>query len=212
MVRADWLETVKKEQVIAVIRAFPKALGKQLAQAMRQGGIRLIEITWNSDQPEDLIPELRAEMPDCLIGTGTILNAEELNRAIALGVQFVFTPHVNPQLIATANQHHIPIIPGALSPTEIITAWQAGATAVKVFPAQAVGGVNYIKSLQGPLSNIPLIPTGGVTLENAQGFIDAGATAVGLSSQLFPQPLIRAGNWEAITQRALTLKQTLQAS
>lgn len=212
MVRVDWLETVKKEQVIAVIRAFPKALGKQLAQAMRQGGIRLIEITWNSDQPEDLIPELQAEMPDCLIGTGTILNAEELNRAIALGVQFVFTPHVNPQLIATAKQHHIPIIPGALSPTEIITAWQAGATAVKVFPAQAVGGVNYIKSLQGPLSNIPLIPTGGVTLENAQGFIDAGATAVGLSSQLFPKTLIRAGNWEAITQRALTLKQTLQAS
>jgi len=212
MVRADWLETVKKEQVIAVIRAFPKALGKQLAQAMRQGGIRLIEITWNSDQPEHLIPELQAEMPDCLIGTGTILNAEELNRAIALGVQFVFTPHVNPQLIATANQHNIPIIPGALSPTEIITAWQADATAVKVFPAQAAGGVNYIKSLQGPLSNIPLIPTGGVTLENAQGFIDAGATAVGLSSQLFPQSLIRAGNWEAITQRALTLKQTLQAS
>ncbi len=209
---AEWLETVKQEQVIAVIRAFPKALGKQLAQAMEHGGIRLIEITWNSDQPDSLIPELRAEMPDCIIGTGTILNEDELNRAIAQGAQFVFTPHVNPQLIATANAQNIPIIPGALSPTEMITAWQAGATAVKIFPAQAVGGVNYIKSLQGPLGNIPLIPTGGVTLDNAQAFIEAGATAVGLSSQLFPKSLIRDGNWEAITQRAITLKQTLQVS
>lgn len=209
---AEWLETVKQEQVIAVIRAFPKALGKQLAQAMQQGGIRLIEITWNSDQPEYLIPELRAEMPDCLIGTGTILNEDELQCAIAQGAQFVFTPHVNPQLIATANAHNIPIIPGALSPTEMITAWQAGATAVKVFPAEAVGGIDYIKSLQGPLSNIPLIPTGGVTLDNAQAFIEAGAIAVGLSSQLFPKLLIREGNWEAITQRAITLRQTLQAS
>ena len=209
---AEWLETVKQEQVIAVIRAFPKALGKQLAQAMEHGGIRLIEITWNSDQPDSLIPELRAEMPDCIIGTGTILNEDELNRAIAQGAQFVFTPHVNPQLITTANAQNIPIIPGALSPTEMITAWQAGATAVKIFPAQAVGGVNYIKSLQGPLGNIPLIPTGGVTLDNAQAFIEAGATAVGLSSQLFPKSLIRDGNWEAITQRAITLKQTLQVS
>lgn len=209
---AEWLETVKQEQVIAVIRAFPKALGKQLAQAMEHGGIRLIEITWNSDQPDSLIPELRAEMPDCIIGTGTILNEDELNRAIAQGAQFVFTPHVNPQLITTANAQNIPIIPGALSPTEMITAWQAGATAVKIFPAQAVGGVNYIKSLQGPLGNIPLIPTGGVTLDNAQAFIEAGATAVGLSSQLFPKSLIREGNWEAITQRAITLKQTLQVS
>ncbi|MDR9404140.1 MAG: bifunctional 4-hydroxy-2-oxoglutarate aldolase/2-dehydro-3-deoxy-phosphogluconate aldolase [Halothece sp. Uz-M2-17] len=209
---ADWLETVKREQVIAVIRAVPKALGKQLAQAMQKGGIRLIEITWNSDQPEELIPELRAEMPDCMIGTGTVLNEDELNCAIALGVEFIFTPHVNPQLIATANAHKIPIIPGALSPTEIITAWQAGATAVKVFPAQSVGGVDYIESLQGPLGNIPLIPTGGVTLENAQGFLDAGATAVGLSSQLFPKSLISTENWDAITQRAFNLKQTLQAS
>jgi 2-dehydro-3-deoxyphosphogluconate aldolase/(4S)-4-hydroxy-2-oxoglutarate aldolase len=208
----DWLETVRQEQVIAVIRAFPKALGKQLAQAMQQGGIRLIEITWNSDQPEHLIPELRAEMPDCIVGTGTILTEDELKSAIAQGAQFVFTPHVNLQLIATANAHNIPIIPGALSPTEMVTAWQAGATAVKVFPAQAVGGIDYIKSLQGPLGNIPLIPTGGVTLDNAQAFIEAGATAVGLSSQLFPKSLIRDGNWEAIKQRAITLRQTLQTS
>ncbi|MFP4135272.1 MAG: bifunctional 4-hydroxy-2-oxoglutarate aldolase/2-dehydro-3-deoxy-phosphogluconate aldolase [Halothece sp.] len=205
----NWLETLKEEQIIAVIRAFPKSLGKQLAHAMSRGGIRLIEITWNSDQPEGLIPELREELPDCIIGTGTILNEEELESAIAQGAQFVFSPHVNAQLITTALAANIPIIPGALSPTEIITAWQSGATAVKVFPAQALGGVSYIKSLQGPLGNIPLIPTGGVTLENAKDFIEAGATAVGLSSQLFPKSLIEAENWKEITQRASHLKQSL---
>jgi 2-dehydro-3-deoxyphosphogluconate aldolase/(4S)-4-hydroxy-2-oxoglutarate aldolase len=208
----DSLETLQQEQVIAVLRAFPYTLGKQLAEAMRQGGIRLIEITWNSDQPEVLIPQLRDAMPDCVIGTGTILNLEELNRAIALGAQFVFTPHVNLQLIETAQAKNVPIIAGALSPTEIITAWQAGATAVKVFPAQAMGGIDYIKSLQGPLGNIPLIPTGGVTLDNAKAFLDAGATAVGLSSQLFPKALVEAEDWQRISQRAWQLKQTLSTA
>ena len=203
------IEIFQTEKIIAVIRAFPKTLGKQLAQTMEKGGIRLIEITWNSDQPEQLISELRSQMPHCLIGTGTILTEEDLESAIAHGAQFVFTPHVDPRLIKLAKNNKIPIIPGALSPTEMITAWQGGATAVKVFPASAMGGVNYIKSLQGPLGNIPKIPTGGVTIENAKAFIEAGAIAVGLSSQLLPKSLIEAENWEAMTERALRLKQTL---
>ncbi|AFZ50378.1 bifunctional 4-hydroxy-2-oxoglutarate aldolase/2-dehydro-3-deoxy-phosphogluconate aldolase [Dactylococcopsis salina] len=205
----NWLDTIREERIIAVIRAFPQALGKQLAQAIRKGGIRIIEITWNSDRAVDLIPQLRSEMPDCIIGTGTILTVAELNSAIASGAQFVFTPHVNLELITTATANQIPIIAGALSPTEIITAWQASATAVKVFPVQAMGGFNYIKSLQGPLGEIPLIPTGGVTLENAKAFINAGAIGVGLSSQLFPKHLIETENWEAITKQASWLKQTL---
>jgi len=205
----NWLDMIREERIIAVIRAFPQALGKQLAQAMQKGGIRIIEITWNSDRAADLISQLRSEMPNCIIGTGTILTVAELNSAIASGAQFVFTPHVNLELIATATANQIPIIAGGLSPTEIITAWQAGATAVKVFPAQAMGGVDYVKSLQGPLGEIPLIPTGGVTLENAKAFINAGAIGVGLSSQLFPKTLIETQNWEAMTQQASWLKQTL---
>jgi 2-dehydro-3-deoxyphosphogluconate aldolase/(4S)-4-hydroxy-2-oxoglutarate aldolase len=103
----------------------------------------------------------------------------------------------------------IPIVPGALSPTEIVTAWQAGASCIKVFPIEAVGGANYIKSLQGPLGQIPLIPTGGVTLENAKEFIIAGAVAVGLSGELFPKSLVVAEDWEAVAQRANTLRQRL---
>ena len=100
---------------------------------------------------------------------------------------------------------------GALSPTEIVTAWQAGATCVKVFPVQAVGGAAYIRSLQGPLSQIPLIPTGGVTLENAKRFLEAGAVAVGLSGDLFPQAAIATEDWQAVTARSQALVDQLRA-
>jgi 2-dehydro-3-deoxyphosphogluconate aldolase/(4S)-4-hydroxy-2-oxoglutarate aldolase len=180
-----------------------------MAQAIASGGMPLIEITWNSDRAPELISQLRRELPHCTIGTGTLLNLEQLQQAIEAGAQFLFTPHVNTTLIEAAVEAGVPIVPGALTPTEIVTAWHSGATCVKVFPIEAVGGANYIKSLQGPLGHIPLIPTGGVTLENAKEFIKAGAIAVGLSGDLFPKPLIAAEDWDAIAQRAKTLKQQL---
>jgi 2-dehydro-3-deoxyphosphogluconate aldolase/(4S)-4-hydroxy-2-oxoglutarate aldolase len=115
-------------------------------------------------------------------------------------------------MIKTAVAANIPIIPGALTPTEIITAWNYGATCVKVFPVQAVGGSNYIKSLQGPLGHIPLIPTGGVTLENAEDFLKVGAIAVGLSGELFPKKWILEENWHEITEQAKALIQKLSRS
>jgi 2-dehydro-3-deoxyphosphogluconate aldolase/(4S)-4-hydroxy-2-oxoglutarate aldolase len=180
-----------------------------MAQAVAAGGMLLIEITWNSDRAPDLIGQLRKELPHCRIGTGTLLNLEQLRQAIDAGAQFLFTPHVDPALIAAAVTADVPIVPGALSPTEIVTAWSSGASCVKVFPIQAVGGANYIKALQGPLGHIPLIPTGGVTLENAKDFLMAGAIAVGLSGELFPKSLIAAEDWKAIAQRAKTLKEQL---
>ncbi|PMB18596.1 bifunctional 4-hydroxy-2-oxoglutarate aldolase/2-dehydro-3-deoxy-phosphogluconate aldolase [Fischerella thermalis] len=200
-----WLTLVKKHRAIAVIRASQLELGRQMALAMVSGGIELIEITWNSANASELITKLRSELPDCTIGTGTLLNLEQLDNAISAGAQFLFTPHVDPTMIQVAVAENIPIIPGALSPTEIVTAWNYGATCVKVFPVQAVGGVSYIKSLQGPLGHIPLIPTGGVTLKNAQEFLQAGAIAVGLSSELFPKQFVETGNWQAISQQAKTL-------
>ena len=119
----------------------------------------------------------------------------------------MFTPHTDIAMIEEAGD--IPIIPGALSPTEIVTAWNAGASCVKVFPVQAVGGASYIKSLQAPLGHIPLIPTGGVTVDNAKGFLLAGAIAIGLSRELFPQQLVNAGDWDAIALRTKTLLQRL---
>ncbi|PLZ10462.1 bifunctional 4-hydroxy-2-oxoglutarate aldolase/2-dehydro-3-deoxy-phosphogluconate aldolase [Fischerella thermalis] len=200
-----WLTLVKKHRAIAVIRASQLELGRQMALAMASGGIELIEITWNSANASELITKLRSELPECTIGTGTLLNLEQLDNAISAGAQFLFTPHVDPTMIQVAVAENIPIIPGALSPTEIVTAWNYGATCVKVFPVQAVGGASYIKSLQGPLGHIPLIPTGGVTLKNAQEFLQAGAIAVGLSSELFPKQFVETGNWQAISQQAKTL-------
>ena len=209
MSNESWLTLLRQHRSIAVIRASQLSLGRQMAQAVAAGGMPLIEITWNTDRAPELISQLRLELPHCTIGTGTLLNLEQLQQAIDAGAQFLFTPHVDPALIAAAVDAGVPIVPGALSPTEIVTAWNAGASCVKVFPIEAVGGASYIKSLQGPLGQIPLIPTGGVTLENAKSFIAAGAIALGLSGDLFPKALIGAGDWEAIAQRAKTLQQQL---
>ncbi len=203
-----WLTLVKKHRAIAVIRASKLELGRQMALAMASGGIQFIEITWNSANACELISKLRSELPDSIIGTGTLLNLAHVSQAISAGAQFLFTPHVDPMMIQAAVAENVPIIPGALSPTEIVTAWNHGATCVKVFPVQAVGGASYIKSLQGPLGHIPLIPTGGVTIKNAQEFLEAGAIAVGLSSELFPQQFVKTENWQAISQQAKTLVNT----
>lgn len=199
-----WLSWVQQNRAIAVIRAPKIAQGRQMAKAVALGGMSLIEITWN-DASAQLIAQLRSELPDCTIGTGTLLTIDELKLAIAAGAQFLFTPHIDVLMIQVAVELGVPIIAGALSPTEIVNAYTAGASCVKVFPVQALGGVSYIKSLQAPLGHIPLIPTGGVTLANAKDYIAAGAVAVGLASELFPQQLVATGNWDAIALQAKML-------
>lgn len=205
MATGSWLSLVQSQRAIAVIRAPSVELGMQMAKAVIQGGMTLIEIAWNSHQPAKLVHQLRLEQPSCTIGAGTILTLDQCWEAIAAGSQFFFTPYVNLDMIQTAVEQQVPIIPGALTPTEIVTAWQAGAVAVKVFPIQAVGGATYIRQLQGPLGHIPLIPTGGVTIENAPEFLDAGAIAVGLSTQLFPPETVNRSDWDEVTQRARKL-------
>ncbi|HEY9641724.1 MAG TPA: bifunctional 4-hydroxy-2-oxoglutarate aldolase/2-dehydro-3-deoxy-phosphogluconate aldolase [Coleofasciculaceae cyanobacterium] len=207
---AGWLSAVRAQQVIAVIRAPSLQQGIQMAQAVATGGIQLIEITWNSDRPAHLVEQLRSQLPHCWIGAGTVLTLVDLQMAIDAGAQFLFTPHVNLDLMQSAIHQQVPIVPGALTPSEIVAAWQAGATCVKVFPIQAVGGANYIRHLQLPLPQIPLIPTGGVTLDNAPDFLQAGAIAVGLGGQLFPKAAVVANNWLEITQKAADLVQRLQ--
>jgi 2-dehydro-3-deoxyphosphogluconate aldolase/(4S)-4-hydroxy-2-oxoglutarate aldolase len=211
MTISSWLPFIYRHRAIAVIRCDSVLLGQQMAEAVALGGMRLIEITWNSDRPAELIQQLRVDLPDCWIGAGTLMSQEQVKTAIAAGAQFLFTPHVDSDLIRLAIDQDIPIVPGALSPTEIVQAWQAGASSVKVFPVQALGGIEYIRSLQGPLGQIPLIPTGGVTVDNAKGLLHAGAIGVGLSSSLFPKSTIIQGDWNFITQQAKTLVQNLNA-
>ena len=210
IINSPWLTLLKKHRVIAVIRAHEKNLARKMALAVASAGMRLIEITWNTPEAAKLIEQLRVELPDCIIGTGTLLNLEQMQQAVSAGAQFLFTPHVDLAIIKAAVKQNVPVIPGALTPTEIITAWKNGASCVKVFPIQAVGGAEYIKSLQAPLGQIPLIPTGGVTVENAAEFLKAGAIAIGLSSELFPKHLVMSGDWNLITQRAEALIKKLK--
>lgn len=205
----NWLSNLSKYHLIAVIRSPNLQLGEKMAIAMAEGGVKFIEITWNSEQPAQLIKILRAKLPNCYIGAGTIINQENFNQALDAGIQFAFSPHFDSQLLTLAHQHQIPFIPGTMSPTEIIKAWLAGASAVKVFPIQPLGGIEYIKTIRAPLNQIPMIPTGGIKLSQTEAFIQAGAIAVGLSSDLFPQNLIQQQQWHLISQRVAKIQQQL---
>lgn len=173
-----------------------------MAAAAIAGGLSYLEVTWTSDRPGVLVERLRRLFPEVEIGAGTLMTREAVAEAIASGAQFLFSPHLDLNLLEMAMAAEVPMIPGALTPTEIIQAWQAEATAVKVFPISAVGGVQYLRSLQVPLAGIPLIPTGGVTQETAPAFFEAGAVAVGVSTGLFAPSDIAAENWQAIEARS----------
>ncbi|MEM1369022.1 MAG: bifunctional 4-hydroxy-2-oxoglutarate aldolase/2-dehydro-3-deoxy-phosphogluconate aldolase [Cyanobacteria bacterium P01_H01_bin.15] len=204
-----WLEHLRQERVIAVIRTDSVESALATAFAIAKGGIRLIEITWNSPEPAALIEKLRAELPACQIGAGTLLSEQDAKDAIAAGAQFLFSPHVDIPLIELAVNEQVPVIPGALSPTEIVTAWQAGASCVKIFPIEALGGASYLKALRAPLGHIPLIPTGGVNGSNAGSLLAAGAIAVGLGSALMPKDLLQRQDWSGMAERVQAFLQTL---
>ncbi|MGD1851535.1 MAG: bifunctional 4-hydroxy-2-oxoglutarate aldolase/2-dehydro-3-deoxy-phosphogluconate aldolase [Cyanophyceae cyanobacterium] len=203
--RQRWRLQLEQHRAIAVIRTDHWQTGVKALLAAARGGMRLLEITWNSDRPDQIIAALRQRAPHCTVGVGTLRSAEDAKRAIVAGAQFCFSPHVSPEMIATAIAHHCPIIPGALSPTEVVNAWEAGASAVKIFPAGNLGGSAYIKSISPVLPDIPLVPSGGVTLDNSADFIEAGAIAVGLSRQLFPKDALKSEDWDTVTKRARTL-------
>lgn len=197
-----WIKRLQNERVIAVIRSSVWEYGLKMAKAVAEGGVSFIEVTWNSDRPCRLIEQLRESLPQCSIGVGTILTPDALQEASLAGAQFVFSPHTDATLIEKAINHHIPIVTGALTPTEIVTAWQNGATAVKVFPIHCLGGIAYLQSLKPVFPTIPFIPTGGVTCHNTLEYLQAGALAVGLSSDLFPKIAIDTQNWGLITTLA----------
>lgn len=204
---SPWIARLRQQRAIAVIRVAHWSQGVAIAEAVARGGMELIEITWNSDQPTRLVATLRERLPHCAIGAGTVLNPAQLQEAIAAGSQFVFTPHCDPPLITNCQNQGIPMVPGALTPTEIVQAWQTGAAAVKIFPIHTLGGAAYLKALNGPLGQIPLIPTGGITAEDAIALLQAGAIAVGLAGAIFPPDWVQAQAWDKITRRTRTLRQ-----
>ena len=174
-----------------------------MAKSAAAAGFQLIEVAWtNNSQPAQMLAAIQQALPDCTLGAGSVLTKPDLQEAITAGIQFCFTPHTDTDLIAAAGRATLPMVAGAMTPTEILNAWRAGAASVKVFPISTLGNADYVRSLLGPLGNIPLVPTGGVTSESAPTLIAAGAIAVGLSTALFPKAEVRRQDWPAIEARA----------
>lgn len=184
-----WLTTLSHCPAIAIIRSLRRDWGYQMAITAIEAGLSCIEITWGERTVTlDLIQQLRQEFPQCSIGVGTILRQSHLKDAIAAGCQFAFSPVFDAACLHHAETSGLPFIPGALTPTEVWTAWQAGAIAVKVFPIKSMGGSTYLRCLREALgTQVPLIPTGGVSLDNTLDLLTAGAMGVGLSGGLFPR-------------------------
>lgn len=203
MTKAEVIQTIRDVGVIPVVRAQSAAEAMQAIDAIREGGISILEITMTVPGAIGVIEEVSARYGnEALVGAGTVLDGETAHACIRAGARFIVSPALNIDTIEVCRQHGIAVMPGALTPTEVVQAWTAGADFVKVFPAGAVGGASYLKSLKAPLPQIELIPTGGVSLLTAADFIKAGASALGVGADLVDLKAIREGQANLITDRA----------
>lgn len=198
------------EKVVAVVRLDSGDQLIKVAEALKAGGISAIEFTVPTPNSLEMIKQAASHFGDeVIMGAGTVLDPETARAAILSGAQFIVTPAFNPKTIELCRRYGKPIIPGALTPTEILTAWEAGADMVKVFPADAMGP-GYIKAVLAPLPQIRLVPTGGVSAENAAQFLKAGATALGVGGNLVNKQAVARGDWAAITAEAQKLVQAVR--
>lgn len=196
-------EIIERVGLIPVLRARNAGQAHAVVQAMIAGGITVVEVTMTVPGAVDVLKELKQEYGSkLLLGAGTVTTAAEAQQTINAGAQFVVSPSLHPEVIQVTRTNGKLSIPGALTPTEVITAWRAGADYVKIFPCSAMGGAGYLKSILAPFPFLKLIPTGGVTLETAASFIQAGARALGVGSDLVNLAAIDAGHPETITEIA----------
>jgi 2-dehydro-3-deoxyphosphogluconate aldolase/(4S)-4-hydroxy-2-oxoglutarate aldolase len=196
-------QIIERVGLIPVLRARNAAQAHAVVKAMIAGGVTVVEVTMTVPGALDVLKELKSEYgAKLLLGSGTVTTAQEAEATIEAGAEFVVSPSFHPEVVAKTHELGKLSIPGALTPTEVITAWRAGADYVKIFPCSAVGGASYLKSLLAPFPHLKLIPTGGVTLESAASFLEAGARALGVGSDLANLAAIDAGNPEKITATA----------
>jgi 2-dehydro-3-deoxyphosphogluconate aldolase/(4S)-4-hydroxy-2-oxoglutarate aldolase len=189
--------------IVPVVRASSEREALIAAEAVSEGGIPIVEITMTVPGAIQVIRELaKSNASKVLIGAGTVLDAETARRCVDAGAEFLVSPALNPETIEFAVKENILIMAGALTPTEIVKAWKAGADFVKVFPCGQVGGAKYIKAIKGPLPQIPLVPTGGVNLNTAAEFLEAGAEALGVGSELVQLEALKSGKREVIADTA----------
>jgi len=203
MTKEQVKQRILEVKIVPVVRASSPEQALGAADAVRAGGIPIVEVTMTVPGAIEVIAGLSRLMgSDVLIGAGTVLDAATAQKCLDAGAQFLVSPGFDAETVALARRLNILIMPGSLTPTEVITAWKAGADFVKIFPCGNVGGPAYIKSLKAALPQIPMIPTGGVNLETAAAFLRAGASALGIGGELISKAALDSGNFAAITESA----------
>lgn len=201
------LAEVQRVGIVPVVRAPSPELAIRAVEAVLAGGVPVFEITLTVPDAIRLVKALADRYAGrALIGAGTVLSAEQARECIDAGASFIVSPGLDVPTVELARSRGIAVMPGALTPTEVITAWKAGADAVKIFPASALGGAKYLKALAGPLPQVKLMPTGGVNVTTAADFIAAGAIALGVGSELVDIAALKSGNDVVITERAAALR------
>ncbi|NOU70054.1 bifunctional 4-hydroxy-2-oxoglutarate aldolase/2-dehydro-3-deoxy-phosphogluconate aldolase [Paenibacillus sp. LMG 31458] len=205
MNREQGLIEIERTRIIAIVRGVQENHILSLADALLKGGITVMEVTLNTPGALRMISELQEQSGQHMfIGAGTVLDLEDAKKAVHAGASFLVTPNMDEEVIRWSRQEGIPIFPGAMTPTEIVKAWKAGATAVKVFPSASLG-LTYIKELMGPLDQIPLIAVGGVTEENIKQFLNIGCYGLGIGGTLINLKEIEAGRFDWVTDKAASL-------
>ncbi len=203
MSREKILQQIHKVGIVPVLRASSAESAIAAAAAIEAGGVPVLEITMTVPGAIDVIQAVvKSSGARVLVGAGTVLDPETARACILAGAQFVVSPSLNVKTIELCRRYSVPVIPGALTPTEIIHAWETGADVVKVFPCGAVGGAKYLAALRGPMPQIDLIPTGGVSLSNAAEFLAAGAFALGVGGDLVDSSALAEGRHEVIAENA----------
>ena len=203
MNKSNVLKQIKEVGIIPVVRATTADEAMRAIDAIREGGISVLEITMTVPGAVGVIEQVAARFGnDALVGAGTVLDAAKAKDCVSAGAKFIVSPALNMEMIAYCREQDVAVMPGALTPTEVVQAWNAGADLVKVFPAGAVGGASYLKALKAPLPHVELVPTGGVSLITAADFISAGAAALGVGTDLVDIKAIREGQATLITERA----------
>ena len=205
-------EKIAESGLVAIVRLDDLSAAVKVTEALLRGGVRSVEFTFTNPTAGRVIEEVRGALGErASIGAGSVLDPETARTAILAGAEFVVTPVVNTAVIELCNRYAVPTVIGAFTPTEMLTAWQAGASYVKVFPA-SVGGPRYLKDVRGPLPQLKLIPTGGVDLDNAAEFIRAGAAAIAVGSNLVDAKTVGAGRWEVLEERARAFAEAVQGA
>ena len=203
MTKQEIIRKIQEIGIVPVVRATSAAQAMAAAEAVRAGGIPIVEITMTVPGAVEVIAQLSKSMGrDVIIGAGTVLDLAGAKRCADAGAQFLVSPGFNFETVKFAQQRDLPMMAGALTPTEVITAWNAGSDFVKIFPCGNVGGPKYIKALKGPLPQVPMVPTGGVNLDTAADYLRAGSAALGIGGELVSAAALQSGNTQEITESA----------